>query len=280
MHQHFSPINSSRCGGGLSVQSLLVVLSLAGSILFSSLAQAQAVNPLDSNPRAAAAGGTLFRAQCATCHGADAKGIPSIQAPDLTQLWSLPGKNDATVFQAIREGVPGSIMPPHSFTDTEIWMLVSYLKSVAGGNNSDRYAGNVVRGEWLFASNCSGCHRVNGSGGSLGPDLSSVVNRRSRQALTASLRDPSARIGRGYRAVTLITRDNRRIDGVVKSEDAFSIQVLDQRQALRGFRKADLKELRRNERSLMPVFNPRTLSDSELEDVLTFLASQSGRRIN
>ena len=133
--------------------------------MFSGNSLGQAVNPLGSNPRAAAAGGSLFRAQCATCHGADAKGIAGIQAPDLTQLWTLPGKNDESVFQTIRNGVPGSIMPPHAFTDTETWMLVSYLKSVGGGNSNDRYDGNAVSGEWLFASNCSSCHRVSGSGG-------------------------------------------------------------------------------------------------------------------
>ena len=159
-------------------------------------------------------------------------------------------------------------------------MLVSYLKSTGGGNSGDRYDGNTTRGESLFASNCSSCHRVNGAGGSLGPDLSRIAVRRSKQALTASVRDPSAQVGRGYRPVTLITRNQQRIDGAIKSEDAFSIQVMDQRQVLRGFRKADLVELRRNERSLMPVFDERTLNGAELEDILSYLASQSGRPVN
>ncbi|MBT8146257.1 MAG: c-type cytochrome [Gammaproteobacteria bacterium] len=267
----------------LVVKCLFTVLAATTFLTISEIGLAQGVNPLDSNPRAAAAGGSLFRAQCATCHGADAKGIPSIQAPDLTQLWSQTGNTDETVFQTIRNGIPGSIMPPHSFTDTEIWMLVSYLKSTGGGNSSDSYDGNPSRGEWLFASNCSSCHRVNGAGGSLGPDLSRITARRSKQALAASIRDPSGAVGRGYRPVTLITGDNKRIDGAVKSEDAFSIQVMDQRQVLRGFRKAELMDLQRNERSLMPVFNERTLSDAELEDVLAFLANlagQSGSRAN
>ena len=259
---------------------LLVALALTSLLAIPEISLGQAVNPLESNPRAAAAGGSLFRAQCATCHGADARGIPSIEAPDLTLLWSQPGKSDQSVFQTIRNGIPGSIMPPHSFTDTEIWMLVSYLKSTGGGNNADLYEGDSTSGEWLFASNCSSCHRVNGAGGSLGPDLSRIAVRRSKQALTASVRDPSGQIGRGYRPVTLITDNNHRVDGTIKSEDAFSIQVMDQRQILRGFRKAELVELRRSEVSLMPVFDERTLSEAELEDVLSYLASQSGRPLN
>lgn len=263
-----------------TIRLWITALAMANFLIVPVTVLAQAVNPLESNPRAAAAGGSLFRAQCATCHGADARGIPSIQAPDLTQLWSQPGNNDETVFQTIRNGVPGSIMPPHAFTDTETWMLVSYLKSVGGGNSAESFDGSPVRGQWLFASNCSSCHRVNGNGGSLGPDLSRVTARRSKPALTASLREPGGQVGRGYRSVTLITADNRRIDGVIKSEDAFSIQVMDRRQNLRGFRKADLKELRRVDRSLMPVFDDRTLSNAELEDILSYLASQSGGRVN
>ena len=48
----------------------------------------QELNPLEGDPRAARAGGSIFRAQCATCHGADAKGIDSIDAPDLTLVYA------------------------------------------------------------------------------------------------------------------------------------------------------------------------------------------------
>ena len=278
MQQGYPHLKTSKASRMPAYKMLLATFVLAGSLVIPEISLGQVVNPLESNPRAAAAGGSLFRAQCATCHGADARGIVGIQAPDLTQLWSQPGKTDETVFQTIRSGVPGSIMPPHSYTDTEIWMLVSYLKSIGGGNRGDNYDGNAVRGDWLFASNCSNCHRVNGAGGSLGPDLSRITTRRSKLALIASVREPSDQIGRGYRSVTLITGNNRRVDGAIKSEDAFSIQVMDQQQVLRGFRKADLVDLRRNEQSLMPVFNERTLSENELEDILSYLASQSGRR--
>ena len=54
-------------------------------LLISQSVNGQELNPLDGDPRAARIGGSIFRAQCATCHGADAKGIDSIDAPDLTQ---------------------------------------------------------------------------------------------------------------------------------------------------------------------------------------------------
>ncbi len=249
-------------------------LLLTAVLLIPALALGQAVNPLDSSPRAAAAGGSLFRAQCATCHGADARGIAGIQAPDLTQLWSQPGQSDSAVFQTIRNGIPGSIMPPHAFTDTETWMLVTYLKSLGPADSMASYGGDRGRGARLFDKNCSGCHLLNGSGGALGPDLTGIATRRSRQSLVTSIREPGAVLVRGYRPVTLVTRDNLRIDGTIKSEDAFSIQIMDRKQRLRGFRKKDLARLHYPDRSLMPEFNQATLNDSELEDLLSYLAGQ------
>ncbi|MBL4819469.1 MAG: c-type cytochrome [Gammaproteobacteria bacterium] len=253
------------------VRLALITSSL---ILSSTLVMAQAVNPFDSDSRAARAGGALFRSQCATCHGADAMGIQDIDAPDLTSLWALGDRADDSVFQTIRDGIPGSIMPPHLFLDTEIWMLVTYLKSLGNPSSIVSTTGDAARGAELFASNCSGCHRVKGKGGSLGPDLSVITALRSREALVSSIRDPSSVLVRRYRPVTLVTRDNQRIQGTLKSEDAFSIQLMDTSQRLRGFLKADLQEFIHEERSLMPPFESSNLSDSNLEDVLSFLQGQ------
>ena len=100
-------------------------------LLISQSVNGQELNPLDRDPRAARIGGSIFRAQCATCHGADAKGIDSIDAPDLTQIYVNSEASDSSVFNIIRNGVSGSIMPAHTFPDTEIWMLVSYLRTVS-----------------------------------------------------------------------------------------------------------------------------------------------------
>ena len=256
------------------------ILSIT-AVMYVSSVPAQQINPLESDPRAARAGGVLFRSQCATCHGGDAKGITGIEAPDLTLIWAAVGTTDERVFQTIRNGVPGSIMPAHGFTDTETWMLVSYLRSVAA-TGATEFSGDAVRGSGLFLSNCARCHRVRGEGGSLGPDLSQITSRRSAAALVNSVREPSATIARRYHSVSLVfeglsagaSGSRQRIQGTLKSEDAFSIQMMDTNQQLRAFMKADLLEFVRESDSLMPAFSRTDLSSAELEDILTFLQSQ------
>ena len=73
--------------------------------------------------------------------------------------------------------------------------------------------------------------------------------------------------------ITLVTQDGRRVRGVTKSEDAFSIQVVDTAERLQGYLKADLREVSDEERSLMPQFGPDRLSDDELDDLLRYLGT-------
>ena len=251
--------------------SLLVLLLAAFPALEPSYGQG--VNPLGSDPRAARVGGSIFRAQCATCHGADAAGIESIDAPDLTQIFTRAGVSDGSVFQAIKEGIPGSIMPAHTFPENEIWMLVSYLRSVGVSGIFGQIQGDPVNGQSLFSENCETCHLVGGQGGSLGPNLSMIAAIRSQDELTNSVRDPSSIIGRRYKPVSIITTENEHIQGVVKSEDAFSIQVMDIGQALRGFRKSSLREVVYELQSVMPAFSESVLSNRDLDDILNYLQS-------
>lgn len=255
------------------LQPALIFILLAVSSIVST-ASAQQTNPLASDPRAARAGGVIFRAQCATCHGADAKGISSIDAPDLTIMWTQPGITESRVFTRIQAGIPGSIMPPHDFPDTEIWMLVSYLRSVAVSGSTGEFTGNSENGGRLFAAHCMECHRAGSGGGSLGPNLARITQRRSQAALRSSVREPSVNIGRGYKPIILSTANASAVSGIIKGEDAFSIQILDSNQRLRGFAKSELLSSNRDIDSLMPVFLQRQLSDSQLDDILSFLHQQ------
>src|SRR5437762_13511477 len=110
-----------------------------GAVLF--IGAVQATNPRDSDPAVIQAGGTLFRERCADCHGADAKGV---SGPDLTRLWTTEG-SDGRVFQTIRSGVPGSIMPPSSAPDTELWAIIAYLRNISTAKPEDS-SGSVANG--------------------------------------------------------------------------------------------------------------------------------------
>src|SRR5262245_56495225 len=138
-------------------------------------------------------GAALFRERCADCHGADAKGG---RGPDLTRLWQSDGA-DERALRIIRSGVPGSIMPPSTAPDEELRAVVAHLRSISVAR-MEVVSGNAATGEELFAANCARCHRVNGHGGYLGPDLSRIASTQSNQVLTRAIREPSASFAAGY----------------------------------------------------------------------------------
>ncbi|MGD8729090.1 MAG: c-type cytochrome [Gemmatimonadota bacterium] len=232
-------------------------------------AGAQQANPFDGDPMAVRAGRALFANRCAECHGADAKGY---SGPDLTVLWA-DGATDARVFRTIRDGVSGSIMPSSSAPDQEIWALVSWVKSISTVAEVEVDVGDAERGREVFEARCTRCHRVAGEGGSLGPELSRIGRVRTREALIRAIREPGASAARGFRPVTLVTSEGERVRGTLKSEDAFSIQIMDTRQELRGYRKADLSEIVREPGSLMPTFTESRLPQAQLDDLVRYLGT-------
>lgn len=164
-------------------------------------------------------------------------------------------------------------MPSSSAPDTELWAVVAYLKSLSTVSPFASTSGDAGRGRELFEARCTRCHRVGAEGGALGPNLSLIGRVRSRDALEASIREPSASVAAGYRTVSLVTPEGERIRGVVKGEDAFSLQMLDVGGRLQGYAKSDLAEIVREDASLMPAFAPERLSDAELDDVIAYLGT-------
>lgn len=243
-------------------------------------------NPVEGNADAIRAGGEAYRARCASCHGADAKG--AALGSDLTGLWAA-GSSDVQIFQSARRGVPNTLLP-HSFgPDNDIWAILAYLRSMNVATTPS--SGSPEAGGAVFASNCTSCHRVDGRGGRVGPDLSRVGASRSRPLLAHKIRHASAYIMSvyqggivldGYQPVTLVTRDGQRIRGVKKNEDAFSIQIMDSRDRIQGYVKSNLRELVNDTTSLMPDFGSDKISDRDLDDLLAYLgtlrATDAGRR--
>jgi len=217
-------------------------------------------------------GATLFRERCAECHGADAKGE---RGPNLTGLWTadVSGTADNRVFATIRAGVPGSIMPPSQAPDDEIRAIVAFLRGLGTAGKSGGSSGNAANGERIFWSTCGSCHQVKGRGRHLGPDLTRIASAQSRQALAKSIREASAAITAGYEPFTLTTRGGQQIRGARKGEDAFSIQIMDTRERLQGYLKADLRDVTRDSKSLMPDYGPDSMNDRELDDLLAFLGT-------
>jgi len=71
-------------------------------------------------------GALLYRDQCAVCHSPDGSGGT---APALYGREFKHGASDWAIFRTIRYGVPGTAMVQHDLPETQLWRLVTMIRS-------------------------------------------------------------------------------------------------------------------------------------------------------
>jgi cytochrome c oxidase cbb3-type subunit 3 len=143
--------------------------------------------------------------------------------------------------------------------------------------DADKGPGDPTRGEAVFEGKgaCLTCHRVKDHGSRFGPDLTAISTLRTRDALEKSLLDPSPEVQPQDRFYRVVTRDGATFTGKLLNQDTSSVQILDSRERLLGFRKANLREYNFVLTSPMPSYRNK-LSSDELSDLIAYLASLKG----
>jgi putative heme-binding domain-containing protein len=252
--------------------SLLVVLA-SGLLCIPKEAKAQ-TNPFDTDVDVRI-GGRVFLSECGRCHGNDAKGNDETDAPDLTRGRFRNASTDAGLFQVIRDGIPGTTMIGIGWApDPTIWQIVAYIDSLRIDPGDYDLPGNVDRGRQVFEGkgNCGSCHIVRGAGGRLGPDLSTVANRRKPEELKADLTDPDETVDPRWWTLKVTRADGSIVEGLRMNEDTFTLRIMDADESLRHFSKKDLRSIERVETSTMPSVTG-TLTASEVDDLVAYLFS-------
>src|SRR5687767_3237010 len=253
---------------------------------------AGANNPLAASPTAAAEGQTQYNQLCQTCHGPAGQGGGD-RGPALNTGTFAHGSGDADLFRAIRSGVRGTQMPPFAgLTDTQVWQLVTYLRSLQSTSSiattASTTSGDAGAGETLFfgRAGCVSCHEVNARGGIVGPDLSNA-GRLSSALLEQKIVNPNgpgaaSAGGRGGRggatpATAIVkTLDGREIRGVRRNEDTFSLQMTDLAGQLRMFDKRQLSSVVIDGSSLHPRDYATRLSGGEIANLVAYLRTRQG----
>ena len=152
--------------------------------------------------------------------------------------------------------------------------------------------GDPARGKETYEGkgNCTSCHRVNGNGSRVGPDLSDIGIPRPAggvgpsfggtaagnvQNLEVALLDPDAEIAISNRSVRVVTKAGATFTGRLLNQDNFTVQMIDEQGKLRSFIKSDLKESSVLAKSPMPSYKGK-LTDSEIADVIAYLMTLKG----
>ncbi|HXS78761.1 MAG TPA: c-type cytochrome [Gammaproteobacteria bacterium] len=220
------------------------------------------------------AGQRLYGPQCQVCHGANGDGVPGI---DLKLGRFRRASSDDDLARTITSGVPGTGMPAFVLRPEELVAIVAFIRAGFDPASASVRVGDAARGRALFQgkAGCAECHRVNGLGPRVAPDLSDIGAIRTLAALQRALLAPGESLLPIHRAVTVVTRDGRTLHGRRLNEDTYTVQIIDEQENLLSLEKASLRELAVDTVPKMPSYADRLTAD-DLADVIAYLVSLKG----
>lgn len=199
------------------------------------------------------AGARLYAANCNGCHGPNGDLVGNV---NLKSGRFRRATTDFELNAIITQGIPGTSMPAHKFTQPELGAVVAYLRNMRDFDGKNVTLGDLGRGKAIVdgKGGCKTCHRVQGVGSRVAPDLTDIGTVRAASSLQRSLLDPSSGMMPINRPVRVTLKDGKVINGRRLNEDTYTIQLMDEQQRLVSLEKADLREIRVQTQSPMPSF--------------------------
>ncbi|HWF18357.1 MAG TPA: HEAT repeat domain-containing protein, partial [Verrucomicrobiae bacterium] len=145
------------------------------------------------------------------------------------------------------------------------------------GYRETLYGGDAAAGRKIFLerpdASCVRCHKVNGEGGQVGPDLTGIITRHDREYILESVLYPNKVIAPGFESVLVEMKAGQTYAGIVKSQDDEYLNLLSiEDNAVVKLKKADIKSQVKGQ-SPMPEGMGTILSKQDLRNLVEFLAT-------
>jgi putative heme-binding domain-containing protein len=246
------------------------------SVLLPITAAAQTKPAAAAQPSDMVSGRRIFDAQCAWCHGNEGDGGTG---PNLRgKLRHATTLN--SIIDIIISGIPGTDMPAFrlGLTERSARRTATYVLSLSR-SASRPGPGNAERGAAVYqSSGCGSCHVIDGRGGILGPELTSIGGRRGAVYLREAIVKPAASHPPGYLVVRAVPNSGADVRGIRLNEDVFWIHIRDASGNVHALQKSELARVDRElEGTLMPSYESR-LSPAQLDDLVAYLATLRGAK--
>ena len=119
---------------------------------------------------------------------------------------------DAFLVEGYPKMMPPAMKPPANLSMAEVKAVVAYLQSLGGAEVTvkveaadaaaeKKSAGPMHRGKALMQEQgCTGCHKVEGEGGEVGPELTKVAERVEPAKIAQKIADPKLWTAEGFQA--------------------------------------------------------------------------------
>ena len=136
--------------------------------------------------------------------------------------------------------------------------------------------GNAEDGKKIFLEkaevSCIRCHKINGEGGEVGPELAGIITRHDRAYILQSIVHPNAQIAQGFESVLVSLKTGQTYAGVVKTDNATELVINSPEDGLLTLKKSDITS-REKGQSAMPEGFADILTKQELRNLVEFIAT-------
>ena len=135
-------------------------------------------------------------------------------------------------------------------------------------------SGDGDRGAEVFrkAGTCANCHVVGKEGKEVGPNLSDIGSKLTREAFFESVLFPAAGISHNYETHVIVLKSGETSTGILVSEDKDSLTLRGADAISRKYAKSSIVLSRKEQTSLMPADLQKLMSAQDLVDVVEYLS--------
>jgi putative heme-binding domain-containing protein len=198
------------------------------------------------------------------------------RGPDLRRHKLAHASDEATLKLVIGSGIPPGMPAAFYLSPEELGNVTAFVRSLSSVS-PEKLPGDSERGRLIYNRvGCASCHILDGDGVAIGPDLTGVASRRGASQIRATIIDPANTLPDDFLLIEAVTSSGMTIRGIRLNEDTFTIQMRDLQGDFHSFRKSELTQLNKlRNRTIMPSFGS-TLSASELDDLIAYLAAPRG----
>ena len=134
----------------------------------------------------------------------------------------------------------------------------------------DKATGDPSRGRATFDKICSKCHRMNGVGAEVGPDLATVRNR-TADSLLADILIPSQSIAQMYEAYVVETASGGMLEGVIGEQTSTTITLVHEEGKKDVVPRSEIKRMYVSNLSAMPEDVDKEISPGRMADLIAYL---------
>lgn len=142
-------------------------------------------------------------------------------------------------------------------------LIQRYTKALNGP--ADPHKGQVT-----FVKQCAGCHRIDGEGVDVGPDISDMRTQTPEQILVSIL-DPNAAIDANYYRYAVVTGDGQLFEGLLEDSNEQSVTLRLQDNVRQTVPRDNVEHLRATGVSMMPEGFEEQIDPEAMRDLVTYL---------